>query len=601
MEQDMEKGCSSKAANLKFQLFASNGDEDMQKNKQPISKFNLPAFDHDNEVPEFPSANNGPNLSLSGSLLAEYTAKELEASRMQKASEDAKLELGLASAGDDQPQLDQMNANFNVDSNPLPKAKLVSSPAGTTDEPLLQHGRSNEKLMQPTSPGIEGSGSSGGDATAAQQATSFTPLIMEPTQSFSVALAANIPQNGSSATQSSHSKHLGNSGPANKLNTQTGRSLRAELQRPQRVEPLDKGKKILFADGVEKKKGNPRSNRNQRAVHYPNLCPQSPTGIRFLNGESTQTNQTPAPTWFCNKETDLYRSLAPGSLVDQFKATNISDPLCYNLMLPRASTPPRPQQLSNPMQLLNQLAGMPNASGSLLQNSDLTKHSLPMELMAQQFSYQNNQIPWALGLYNLQTGSIVFHEIFVPLSSLLLPAQDSQASNLLSIMPNLPNQEHHNSELSRPVAVQQRGFLNQTTKPTATYPSSGTPMSSLLLNSSLLHETVGSSAPNLTQTPLSNHSEQGTSEPRGNARSRLEVGESSAFKRLRGENNEPQAPSAEQIMSNSLSLPIGASASPDIGNLLPPRPIMNSLYDPMYEELGLPIDPHLRLFAKYKK
>ncbi|KAK8354802.1 hypothetical protein V6Z12_A05G245100 [Gossypium hirsutum] len=597
----MEKGCSSKAANLKFQLSASNGDEDMQKNKQPISKFNLPASDHDNEVPEFPLANNGPNLSLSGSLLAEYTAKELAASRMQKASEDAKLELGLASAGDDQPQLDQMNATINGDSNPLPqKAKLVSSPAGTTDEPLLQHERSNEKPMQPTCPGIGGSVSSGGDARAAQQATSFTPLIAEPTQSFSLALAENIPQNRSSATQSSHSKHLGNSGPANSLNSQTGKSLRAELQRPQRVEPLDKGKKILFADEVEKKKGNPRSNRNQRAVHYPNLFPQSPTGIRFLNGESTQTNQPPAPTRFCNKETDLYRSLAPGSLVDQFKATNVSNPLCYNLMLPEASTPPRPQQLSNPMQLLNQLAAMPNASGSVLQNSDLTKHSLPMELMAQQFSYQNNQLPWALGLYNSQTGSTVFHEIFIPLSSVLLPAQDPQASNLLSIMPNLPNQDHHNSELSWPVAVHQRGFLNQTTKPTATYPSSGTSMSSLLLNSSLLHETVGSSAPNLMQTQLSNHSEQGTSEPGGNARSRLEVGESSPFKRLRGETNEPQAPSAEQIMGNSLSLPTGATASPDIGNLLPPRPIMNSLYDPKFEELGLPIDPHLRLFAKYK-
>ncbi|KAH1064478.1 hypothetical protein J1N35_029465 [Gossypium stocksii] len=599
----MEKGCSSKAANLKLQLFASNGDEDMQKNKQPISKFNLPASDHDNEVPEFPSANNGPNLSLSGSLLAEYTAKELEASRMQKASEDAKLELGLASAGDDQPQLDQMNANINGDSNPLPqKAKLVSSPAGTTDEPLLQHRRSNEKPVQPTCPGIEGSGSSGGDATAAQQATSFTPLIMGPAQSFSLALAENIPQNGSSTTQSSHSKHLGNSGQANKPNTQTGRSLRAELQQPQRVEPLDKGKKILFADGVEKKKGNPRSNRNQRAVHYPNLFPQSSTGIRFLNGESTQTNQLPAPTRFCNKETDLYRSLAPGSLVDQFKATNISDPLCYNLMLPRASTPPRPQQLSNPMQLLNQLAGMLNASGSLLQNSDLTKHSLPMELMAQQFSYQNNQLPWALGLYNSQTGNTMFHEIFIPLSSLLLPAKDLQASNLFSMMPNLPNQDHHNSELSRLVSVQQQGFLNQTTKPTATYPSSGTSMSSLLLNSSLLHETVGPPAPNLMQTPLSNHTEQGTSEPRGNARSRLEVGESSPFKRLRRETNEPQEPSAEQIMGNSLSLPTGASASSDNGNLLPPRlPIMNSLYDPMFEELGQPIDPHLRLFAKYKK
>ncbi|KAG4201544.1 hypothetical protein ERO13_A05G284550v2 [Gossypium hirsutum] len=226
--------------------------------------------------------------------------------------------------------------------------------------------------------------------------------------------AENIPQNGCSATQSSHSKHLGNSGQANKPNTQTGRSLRAELQQ------------------------------------------------------------------------------------------------------------------------------------------------------AQQFSHQNNQLPWALGLYNSQTGNTMFTAL-------------------------------------RLVSVQQQGFLNQTTKPTATYPSSGTSMSSLLLNSSLLHETVGSSAPNLMQTPLSNHTEQGTSEPRGNARSRLEVGESSPFKRLRRETNEPQAPSAEQIMGNSLSLPTGASASPDIGNLLPPRPIMNSLYDPTFEELGLPIDPHLRLFAKYKK
>ncbi|KHG08010.1 tpr repeat-containingprotein [Gossypium arboreum] len=384
--------------------------------------------------------------------------------------------------------------------------------------------------MQPTCPGIGGSVSSGGDARAAQQTTSFTPLIVEPTQSFSLALAENIPQNRSSATQSSHSKHLGNSGPANSLNSQTGKSLRAELQRPQRVEPLDKGKKILFADEVEKKKGNPRSNRNQRAVHYPNLFPQSPTGIRFLNGESTQTNQPPAPTRFCNKETDLYRSLAPGSLVDQFKATNVSNPLCYNLMLPEASTPPRPQQLSNPMQLLNQLAAMPNASGSVLQNSDLTKHSLPMELMAQQFSYQNNQLPWALGLYNSQTGSTVFHEISIPL---------------------------------RPVAVQQQGFLNQTTKPTATYPSSRTSMSSSLLNSSLLHETVGSSASNLMQTPLSNHNENWFSKELPNREAMQGADskwENHHLSNASGEKtNEPQAPSAKQIMGTSLSLPTGAS------------------------------------------
>lgn len=101
------------------------------------------------------------------------------------------------------------------------------------------------------------------------------------------------------------------------------------------------------------------------------------------------------------------------------------------------------------MQLLHQLAGMPNASGPLLQNSDLTKHALPMELMysistliyfdisskgnvmrinclffcffrAQPFSYQNNQFPWTLGLYNPQTGSTMFPETTIPLRYVLL-------------------------------------------------------------------------------------------------------------------------------------------------------------------------------------
>lgn len=31
------------------------------------------------------------------------------------------------------------------------------------------------------------------------------------------------------------------------------------------------------------------------------------------------------------------------------------------------------------------------------------------------------------------------------------------------------------------------------------------------------------------------------------------------------------------------------------------RPIFNSVYDPMYEAMGLPIDPHLRMFLASKR
>ncbi|XVE95353.1 hypothetical protein REPUB_Repub02eG0089600 [Reevesia pubescens] len=698
----MERG--SKSADSGFQDFDFNEVELIDnrnvvgKNQQNetagnFSKVNLPPSDQNNELLDSPSENNGLNIAPSGTSSAypNPTLTEASQSQMQKPVVHISVYLPFAyfcfctredenvrppSARDDQPQLNQMNANpdtfghghvSHYNSNPLHEhVELVSSP-GSTNESFHQHASPNQNLMQPTYSGFEGSDSSHGDATDEQQTTSslFSPLIMEKTQSFSLALAEKIPEIGSYVNRPFYSEHEVNSVQPNQLNDQIGTSQQPELPWRQRVEPVNRGKAKLFPDPFELNNGNNNFNDNQQALLYPNLFPQSPSGIRFLNGGSSQINQQ-APTWISNKENDLYRPLASSgsSQVNQFKATN---PQCYNFILPSSSAPLRPQQLNNPLQLLNQVVpNMPNPSDLLLQHSMLTKQSMPMELMPQHFSYQqHNEFPTGPGAYSSQICSTILpessmtsrtpilpphHQInplevsdlrypnslqsevsmlsryflsykrgrmksnFAYVSSHLiitiinwtfsshqLPA-NHHASNQFSMMPSLPNSGHHNSELSessilpRLQTMQLQGLLNQTARPIATYPNSGTSLSSLVLN--FQQETGGTSAADhQMETSLFSHKEQGISGKRGHARSRFELGESSSFKRFRRESNMPQASSAEQVNMTSLSLQNEASTSSNIGTLFHPRPIRNSVYDPIFERIGLPIDPHLRLFA----
>ncbi|KAE8721744.1 hypothetical protein F3Y22_tig00015240pilonHSYRG00009 [Hibiscus syriacus] len=464
--------------------------------------------------------------------------------------------------------------------------ELESSDESDTDESSLFSGSSD----------LLPSDSSDSDAISAQTTTPFSPLIMEQTQSFSLALAEKIPQSGADANQLSSSKHEGKPAQANQLKIETESSLQAQSAQPQRAKPLDKGKKIMVADDLGKNKGKNHFNGNQSALRLPNFFPRTPTGIVIRDRESTQNNRQQAPSY-------LHRPLASGSQVNQAKATNITDSLCRNFLLPPSPTAARTQPMNSPLQQLNQDGNKPNASGSLLQNFELPKHSLPMENMPHQFSFQHTQVPSALGAHNSQTWSAMFHELSLPLSS-------RGASNH-SMIPSLPNQQDHNSEMSRPQAVQQQGLLNQTPRPqavqqgllnqtprpNATYPTSGTSIASLILNSAIRKETDGLSAP-LSST----QEELGAPGRRGHARSRLESGESSSFKRFRREPVLPQASSAEQVNNNPPSLLNEVSSRADINSfLLNPRPMPNSLYDPMFEGLGLPVDPHLRLFAMFNK
>ncbi|XVF64720.1 hypothetical protein PTKIN_Ptkin09bG0190000 [Pterospermum kingtungense] len=532
-----------------------------------------------------------PSASSPPSVISTGDPALLEALQMQKKAvhispftllqlEDLELKLRLPPQPDD-----QMNAKAGIKSNALHEQ-------GNSDESFHHHPSSDENPMQPTLSGLEGSDSSSGDdATDDHQQTtssSSSPLILEPRQSFPLALAEKIPQSGSHAAQSFYSQHDVNSVQANPLNIgHVGSSLQDELLTPQRVEQVNRGKTVLFDDQFEPNNGHNNFNDNQQAVTNPNLFPQSPGGIGLLNGGSSQINQQ-ASSWLLNRDNDPYRPLASsGSQVNNFSSTNNSEQLCHNFMLPRSSLPSRPWKLNSPQQLQNQVHYMPNASDSLLQHSMLTKPSLAFQLMPQHVSYEQNQVPMAPRTYNPQTCSTMLTEPSMSFRSSIPPLYHEINPFNVSDLP------YRSSVLSRLQTDQQQGLVNQTARPIATYPTSGTSLSSLILNSSLHEETGGTSAPHQIETSLSNHEEE---EQRGQLRSRFEVGESSSFKRFKREYTVPQASiAAEQVHTTSSTLQNEATSS-NGATLYYPRPIRNSVYDPLYEGIGLPIDPHLRMF-----
>ncbi|GMI77152.1 hypothetical protein HRI_001384500 [Hibiscus trionum] len=606
------------------------------------------------------------------------------------------------STRDDRPPLDPMNANPGTFG--LGNDRLVSSPGSTNDSFLPKPNPGQADYS-----GFGGNGSSLGHYDAASPV--FSPLIMEQTHSFPMALAEKLPQNGDYSpqsfhskhgvqtnqaenggysTQSFHSEHVLNSLQTNQVNghvglagystqplhseygvnlgqtnedlptqashsVQSGSSLQAELLGSQRVESSNQGKTIMLADRFQQN----NENNNFSDIHHPNSLTQSSSEIGYLNGGSRQINQQ-APTWVSNKDNHFYRPLAPaGQQFLQFQATDNSDPQRHNFEPPRPSASLRAKQLNNPRQLLNQVPNMPNASNSLLQ------------FMPRLFSYQRNQVAIAPRAYNPQTYSTrlpessmrlrtpirptgqtnplgvsdlqylnslqskvtmlpsgrsiledsneqrhhqfdpfspmrnqfgthssnsMLQEALMHSSSYKLPAHQ-QASSQFSMMSGLPNSDNHNpmlTETSFLPRLQQQGLQNQTARPGATFPTSGTCLSSTVLNSLLPKETGDTSAPHRMETSLRGHRERGNSgRRRGHSRRRFEPGESSSspFKQFRRASSLPQSVSAEQENGNEA----GTSSITD--RLLGPRPIKNAVYDPIYEGIGLPIDPHLRIFA----
>ncbi|KAG4140803.1 hypothetical protein ERO13_D06G040075v2 [Gossypium hirsutum] len=170
--------------------------------------------------------------------------------------------------------------------------------------------------------------------------------------------------------------------------------------------------------------------------------------------------------------------------------------------------------------------------------------------------------------------------------------------------------------------LQQEVLLNQPATLIPTYPLSGTgtgtgtSISSIVFNSLLQNETGGTSTSQQVGTPLSNYRKRKASRRKRPtaARTRYGLGEpSSSLKRFRREPSTqpmPQrdpstmsipkpipVPNAEHENRGILSMHKEINTSSSASNLSGPRAIKNSLYDPLFEGIGLPVDPHLRMFA----
>ncbi|OMO94204.1 hypothetical protein COLO4_16479 [Corchorus olitorius] len=644
-----------------------SGSSRPRKSKRNSKKHKRPVVIKEHQ--ESPSENNAPNTAQAPP-------------QTQPIAEGHVINDGAPPARDDQVQQvdNQMKANSNNvgrhnnpayvgRENPNPnfhQEELVSSPAGSTNETTTNNaianhpngagGDSNQQIRQPAFQAniIEGTDSSHGEEEAvaapppapapppppppAQQtgmSTPFSPLIMEQLNPFPMALAEKIPENancGGGAQSSCHSENEVTSKAANENHGHVGSSSQAELSGSRR-QTLDRGKAIMTADHLEIEQNNIGNNNfsgNQEALPpYPSLFPQTPSEMGFFNGGSSQFNQQ-LPNWTSNTGNDLYRPMPPsGSEINPFNATNSSGPMCFNFMLPQSpAVPLRPTQFNNPLQPMNQVPNMPNATDSaLLQHSGLPSNPMPMH-MPQHFSHQPDQAQMAPGAYNPQNFTSMLPESSVPLSlrTPMLPTADKinpldtsdlhyrynslqpkpnmlpryfffffflsisqplapyqQVSNQFSMLPPLPNSDtnYQNSVLPsllpRLPTVKQPTLNQTTSRPTPIYPRSGNYLPTLVFNSLLQAENGGNISPYRVENSLSNLGDQQEIGGRRGRTRRFEVGESSSFKRFRIKlQRDPNAASSsQQVTDTSLSLKNNeaTAAEHDIANLQlgPPR------------------------------
>ncbi|MBA0747347.1 hypothetical protein Gogos_004266 [Gossypium gossypioides] len=319
--------------------------------------------------------------------------------------------------------------------------------------------------------------------------------------------------------------------------------------------------------------------------------------------------------------------------------TRAYNPQTYNIGLAKSSMPLRTSTLAP-----NRQTNPPDVSELRCCHSLQPRSSMLSSLSGRYNfkdlnDYQDHQID-RLNLMTNQPDSQFpnsMHSGYIDLLNLTsyqLP-RHQQASSEFS-MPCLSNSDLYKSNLPESSILQrlqqQQGLLNQPAKPTPTYPISGTgtgtSLSSIVKNSLPQNETGNTLTPHQVRTPLSNYRERGTSERRQSApaRTRYGLGESSStFKRFRSgfklilsgfdesfsstlpmpiPQREPStlpmqmaASDAERENWNLLSTHNEAGTSSNTGNLSSPRPIKNALYDPLFKGIGLPVDPHLRMFA----
>ncbi|XP_059437605.1 uncharacterized protein LOC132170565 [Corylus avellana] len=339
---------------------------------------------------------------------------------------------------------------------------------------------------------------------------------------------------------------------------------------------------------------------------------------------------------------------------------NVYDPQGYNSMLPELSILARPPQLANYHQQPNQLwttqnsllpgSSMPsrlqqfcgrqqlNQSTHLMPNvfnPQLGASMLPEPIMLSGRSQlldhyeQSNQVSMTPCVCNpLQHNSIASGPAALPRATRLYDHQhlfeqfqDSQFCSSMrpqqSSLHQRLNQvtetaigidpQHHNILLpdsSTPFSlqtIQTHGFLNQTGRQSIPYLSSGTnAQQTQILNLQTEREIGGGknrvAISDLSETSLRGFKEKGLVEGHRRAAKRHLLGESSLSSKrsmietIWGERSLQDEERTSQSEGNEVENSI-------LSNPSYTRPTKNAVYDPTFEGIGLPVDPHLRLFA----
>ncbi|MBA0747348.1 hypothetical protein Gogos_004267 [Gossypium gossypioides] len=548
----------------------------------------------------------------------------------------------------EQTQLDPMNADLNTFGE-VPLDQLIASP-DLPNESFLHGWSSYLNLEQPVSLGFEGNNPSLKNDDDASQTTSppFSPLIMERTNSFPLPLeemllkdgvyaaqlvyserrvnsvqanqlsshiGSSLPEDGVHKTQPDHSKRRANSIKANNLNSHIGSNLSkdgAYIAKSVYLERRDNSVEInklnghvgsSLQDGPLRSQADEfRSIGNSDSQQYNFIQPRSSALLRSQNLSYQQHDQVSMTAGAYNPRTYSTR-LTESSMplrTSTLSPNRQTNPLDVSNLRYRNSLQPRSSMLSNSsgrynFQDLNdyrdhqidQFNLMTSQLGSQVSNSMLQDSLMHSGLLFA--SYQLPRHQQASSQFSIPGLSKLPHH--------------QQASSQFS-MPCLSNPDPYNSKLPESSVLQrllqQEVLLNQPARLIPTYPLSGTgngtgigigtSISSIVFNSLLQNET-GDTLTSQVGTPLSNYRKrQASTLP-------MPQRDPSTMSMSMSMSMPIPVPNAEHENNNLLSMHNETNTSSNASNLSGPRSIKNSLYDPLFEGIGLPVDPYLRMFA----
>uniref|UniRef100_A0A2N9IM57 Uncharacterized protein n=1 Tax=Fagus sylvatica TaxID=28930 RepID=A0A2N9IM57_FAGSY len=479
--------------------------------------------------------------------------------------------------------------------------------------------------------------------------SSFNTTVVGGTQPYPPSMVGMIAPDG--AHQSFHLEHEANLIYPNQLmNAQP-----EHMPVPQSMGPLNpcNNNNQIMQNSIN----NNFNNISQQPAVCPTLYPQNTIGAGVMNQRQLPINQHQA-TLLPNIQNAPYRHLTPmGSQSNEFMTANVFDPQYY--MLPQAYALLRPQQFANQLQQFNQVPQMPNVFDPQCQYSMLPGLSMPVrspllanhqQQLNQVWTTQNSLQPGCSMPPRLQQSyghqqpnqfATLMPNVFIPqVSSSMLPEQimlsgppqlmdHYEQANQVSMAPYASNPQQPNPTTPAPSiqpwpqGPQQSSEHQQLNKVPAMAhrvdlphdnilpPESSIPSSlQTIQTQGLQNQTARQSVSNLTSPGTSTQQTQilnsQTQREIVNPKTKVtlpnlcetSLGSSKEKETVRKEKSLPASSAQEEDMSSQSEET--EVENPNVSSPSEKRQVKNSLYDPIFEGIGQPIDPHLRLFSSSK-